>query len=178
MAGFMLCDRCAFNGDCEHFQPRRQCALEKKAFENIVSRLIEEFELDMLADKILVERVAMYIIRIARAEAYEAAVGVGEKSPIWGNYISRLDNMLRAFLNDLAATRLQRKKLEKEEGLLVSVDEVINKFSKSEAWQKKQKRRAMAKIEMRDTGVQKLLKEWKREYNRLMRAIREGKSFG
>lgn len=174
-AGFMLCDRCVFNGVCKHFEPRGQCVLERKAFDDVVSRLMEEFELESLADKIMVERVAMYLIRIARAEAYEAAVGVGDKSPLWGEYISRLDNMLRAFLNDLAVTRLQRKKLEKEEALLVSVDEVFKKFSKSEVWQK---RRAEARAEIMDLSVKRIMLSWKREFNKLIAALREGKSVG
>jgi hypothetical protein len=79
-----------------------------------------EFELESVADRILVERAAMYLVRIARAEAYEVAVGVTEKSALWGVYISRLDNTLRGLLNDLALTRVKRKQVEKDEALLVS----------------------------------------------------------
>jgi len=93
--GFMLCDRCAMNAKCEHVRPGEQCVLEKKAFDRVVADLMEEFELQSVADRILVERAAMYLIRIARAEAYEAAVGVTERSALWGAYISRLDNTLR-----------------------------------------------------------------------------------
>jgi hypothetical protein len=32
---------------------------------------MDEFELESATDKVLVERVGMYLIRIARAEAYE-----------------------------------------------------------------------------------------------------------
>jgi hypothetical protein len=75
----------------------------------------------------------MYLVRIARAEAYEAAVGVAEKSAAWAACSSRLDNTLRRLLNDLALTRLKRKQFEKSEVLLVSVDEVLKKFAKAES---------------------------------------------
>jgi hypothetical protein len=113
----MLCDRCASNVECGHFQPKGHCLLEKRAFGRVASELMEEFELESVADRILVERAAMYLIRIARAEAYESAVGVTESSALWGGYISRLDNTLRGLLNDLALTRVKRKQLEKERGI-------------------------------------------------------------
>jgi hypothetical protein len=137
--------------------------LEGKAFENVVSELMEEFELESVADRILVERAAMYLIRIARAEAYEAAVGVTEKSALWGVYISRLDNTLRGLLNDLAVTRAKRKQLEKDGALLVSVDEVLKKFAKAEGEQKK-RRVAL-------TQRKGLLSSWKRESRKLRMAI-------
>lgn len=163
-AGFMLCDRCALNVKCEHFKPGGLCLLERKAFENVVSELMEEFGLESVADRILVERAAMYLIRIARAEAYEAAVGVTEKSALWGVYISRLDNTLRGLLNDLAVTRLKRKQLEKDEALLVSVDEVLKKFVRAEAELRKgevEKRRAML------VQGKALLRSWRRERRKL-----------
>ena len=65
--------------------------------------MVNEFDLESFADQILVERLAMYLLRIARAEAYECFVGVSEKSVVWGGYISRLDNTLRGLMNDLAS---------------------------------------------------------------------------
>jgi hypothetical protein len=162
-AGFMLCDRCALNAKCERFKPGGQCSFEKEAFEKVVSGLMEEFELDSVADRILVERVAMYLVRIARLEAYEAAVGVTEKSALWGVYISRLDNTLRGLLNDLAVTRLKRKQLEKDEALLVSVDDVLKKFAKAES---EQKRRRVALTQRKG-----LLSSWKRESRKLRMAV-------
>lgn len=175
-AGFMLCDRCAFNGECEHFKPKGQCSLEREAFEWVVSELIKEFELESLADKILVERVAMYLIRIARAEAYEAAVGVSEKSTLWGAYISRLDNTLRGLLNDLAMTRLKRKQLEESEALLVSVDEVLKKFAKAEVWSKE---RGKPKVEAEATKFRRtLLIDWRRELKKLKLTVQRGRHVG
>jgi len=173
----MLCDRCALNAECKHFQPKGQCLLEKRAFEKVVSELIDEFELESVADRILVERAAMYLIRIARAEAYEVAVGVTEKSALWGAYISRLDNTLRGLFNDLALTRVKRKQLEKNEALLVSVDEVLKKFARAKAEPRKreeievEKRRAVA-------PRRALLTSWRREYEKLSLTIRRGKSVG
>jgi len=128
-SGFMLCDRCVSNVSCERFKPGSRCVFEQEAFDKVVSELTLEFDLDSLADKILVERAAMYLIRIMRAEAYDATVGVSEKSVFWGIYIGRLDNTLRGLFNDLAISRGKRMKLEKGEALLVSLDEVIRKFA-------------------------------------------------
>jgi len=176
-AGFMLCDRCVWNAECKYFKPKGQCWLERKAFRKVVSGLMEEFELESVADRILVERAGMYLVRIARAEAYEAAVGVTEKSALWGAYISRLDNTLRGLFNDLAVTRLKRKQLAKNEALLVSVDEVIKKFAKAEAEPRKRKREA----EKRRAGLAQrrtLLSSWKREYSKLRLTIKRGEKTG
>jgi len=147
--------------------------LEKRAFRKVVSELMEEFELESVADRILVERAAMYLIRIARAEAYEAAVGVTEKSALWGAYISRLDNTLRGLFNDLAVTRLKRKQLAKNEALLVSVDEVIKKFAKAEAEQRKRGKRRAGLAQRRT-----LLSSWKREYSKMRLTIKRGEKTG
>jgi hypothetical protein len=173
--GFMLCDRCVGNVGCKHFKPGGRCVLERRAFRKVVSELMEEFELESVADRILVERAGMYLIRIARAEAYEAAVGVTEKSALWGAYISRLDNTLRGLFNDLAVTRLKRKQLGKNEALLVSVDDLIKKFAKTEAEPRKrgaEKRRVV--VAQRRT----LLSSWKREYPKLRLTIKRGEKAG
>lgn len=177
-AGFMLCDRCAWNGECKHFKPGGQCSLEKKAFRKVVSELVEEFELDSVADRILVERGAMYLIRIARAEAYEAAVGVTEKSAVWGTYISRLDNTLRGLLNDLAVTRLKRKQLARNEALLVSVDDLLRKFAKAEADVRKHRRRGGEKRRVVVAQRKVLLSSWRRESRKMRLTIKRAENVG
>jgi hypothetical protein len=152
--------------------------LEKRAFDKVVSELIDEFELESVADRILVERAAMYLIRIARAEAYDVAVGVTEKSALWGSYISRMDNTLRGLLNDLAVTRAKRKNLEKNEAFLVSVDEVIKKFAKAES-----ELRRHGKVEVdRRVAVfaarRVLLISWRREFKRFSLTVHRRKNFG
>jgi len=176
--GFMLCDRCALNTKCKHFKPDGQCLVERKAFERVISDLVEEFELDSVADRILVERATMYLIRIARAEAYEAAVGVTEKSALWGAYISRLDNTLRGLLNDLAVTRVKRKQLEKNEALLVSVDELLKKFAKAEAEPRKRRRLTVEKRRVNLAQRRALLSSWRREYPKLRLTIRRVERVG
>jgi hypothetical protein len=117
----------------------------------------------------------MYLVRIARAEAYEAAVGVTEKSAVWGAYISRLDNTLRGLLNDLALTRVKRKQLEKSESLLVSVDDVLKKFAKVEP------RKRVELVETRRTVLEPrrlLLASWRRERRRLSLTVRRGEVVG
>jgi hypothetical protein len=163
-AGFMLCDRCTSNGSCEHFVPKARCWVEQEAFGKIVLQLTEEFELDSVADRILVERAAMYLIRIMRAEAYEAAKGVTEKSAQWGMYISRLDNTVRGLFNDLAISRGKRKQFERGEALLVSLDEVLKKFAKAE--QEAGKRR------LAQSPRKALWRKWRREYPKLRQAAR------
>lgn len=127
--GFMLCDRCVLNVRCESFVPGGECAVEKKAYDRLVSELMSQYGLEGLADEILVDRVAMYLIRIVRAEVYEADVGVSDKSVVWGKYIAGLDSTLRGLLRDLALTRAQRKKLEKED-MLVDVDRLLKSLVK------------------------------------------------
>src|SRR3990170_7543018 len=161
-AGFMLCDRCVSNAGCERFTPKGRCMFEQEAFDKIVAGLTEEFELESLADRILVERATMYLVRIMRTEAYEATVGLTEKAAFWGYYISRLDNVLRGFFNDLAISRGKRKKLERGQALLVSLDEVLRKFARSEAVTPDvEKRRASF------SHRKALLKKWKRDYPHL-----------
>jgi len=175
----MLCDRCAMNGECRYFKPKGRCLLEKKSFQKVVAELIDEFELESVADRILVERAAMYLIRIARAEAYEAAVGVTDSTALWGGYISRLDNTLRGLLNDLAVTRLKRKQLEKSEALLVSVDEVLKKFAKAKAEPRTRVRRLQVEKRQVDFGRRRvLLASWRRERSKLSLTVRRVEGVG
>jgi hypothetical protein len=56
-SGFMSCDRCVSNAKCERFVPGSRCVLEQEAFDKIVAELVDEYDLDGVADKILAERV-------------------------------------------------------------------------------------------------------------------------
>jgi len=176
--GFMLCDRCVSNVECGHFQPKGRCLLERRAFDRVVSELFDEFELESVADRILVERVAMYLIRIARAEAYDVAVGVTESSALWGTYISRMDNTLRGLLNDLALTRVKRKQLEKNEALLVSVDEVVQKFAKAESESRKRGKIEVEKVRAAFAPRKLVLTSWRRDYKKFSLTARRGKNVG
>ena len=151
---------------------------EQETFDKIVSGLTEEFGLDSLADRILVERSAMYLVRIMRTEAYEATVGLTEKTAFWGYYISRLDNMLRGLFADLAINRGKRKNLEKGEALLVSLDEVLRKFVRSEH---EDSEAVMSNVEKRRASVsqrQALLKKWRRDYPNLRSTLTRGGRIG
>lgn len=169
--GFMLCDRCVLNTRCERFEAGGECALEREAYDCLVSELTEQYELEGLADEILAGRVAMYLIRIARAEAYESAVGVTEKSILWGKYIRGLDNTLRGIMRDLAVTRAKRKRFEKGEELLVDLDDLLEKFVE------KSERRSgeFARVKKRritNAPVMALLTDWRDECRRLRLSIR------
>jgi hypothetical protein len=154
----MLCDRCVLGGSCQSFVPGGECAVESKAYESVVSELTGQYGLDGSADKILVERVAMYLIRITRAEVYEANVGVSDASVAWGKYISDLDGGLRALLRDLALTRAERKKLEKRD-MLVDVDRVIDGLAAKSVSRRIRVRRI--------SPVSRLVRDWTVERRRL-----------
>jgi hypothetical protein len=154
----MLCDRCVLGGRCQSFVPGGECAVESKAYEWVVSELTGQYGLGGLADEILVGRVAMYLIRIARAEVYEANVGVSSASAAWGKYIADLDDSLRVLLRDLALTRAERKKLEKGD-VLVDVDRLLDNLAA---------RSVSRRIWVRKTSpVSRLVRDWTVERRRL-----------
>ena len=162
--GFMLCDRCVLSAKCESFVPGGECAVERKAYDFVVSELMGQYGLEGLADEILAGRVAMYLIRIARAEVYEANVGVSDESAVWGKYIAGLDSTLRVLLKDLALTRAERKKLEKG-GVLVDVDQLLNGLAER------------SRVERRISGRSQmalLLKDWRANRQRLRSMVKGG----
>lgn len=172
--GFMLCDRCVLNTRCERFEAGGECALEREAYDWLVSELTEQYGLEGLADEILAGRAAMYLIRIARAEAYESAVGVTEKSILWGKYIRGLDNTLRGIMRDLAVTRAKRKRLEKGEELLVDLDDLLEKFVK-ESERRSREFAGVKKRRITSAPVMALLTDWRDERRRLRLTIRRVK---
>ena len=178
-AAFMLCDRCAANAVCEQFTPKSRCQIEREAFDKIVVGLVAEFEMDSFADRILVERLAMYLIRIMRAEAYDASVGVTEKTAFWGYYLARLDKMLRGLFEDLAISRGKRKQLEKGEAMLVSIDEVISKFTRATQTQAEEAENAnddMTREENLRQMRRAIYVRWKHEYPKLRATLRRRKN--
>ena len=124
----MLCDRCVLNGKCESSVPGGECAVESKAFDWLSSELMAQYGLEGLVDEILVGRVAMYLIRIARAEVYEANVGVSGASVAWGRYIVDLDESLRGLLRDLSLTRADKRRLERDD-VFVDVDRLLSRLA-------------------------------------------------
>ena len=175
-SGFMLCDRCVSNAKCEQFKPGNHCVLEQETFDKAVTEMIDEYNLDNVADRILAERAAMYLIRIIRAESYEAAVGQNEQTAYWDTYIGRLDSMMRALFNDLAISRGKRLKLEKGDGLLVSLDEVIRKFTISN---KKEIQLTNQTTKMRSFTAESARNElwflWQEEYPKLKAILKRRK---
>jgi len=177
--GFMLCDRCTMNANCEQFTPNSTCTVEKDAYEQLVKELTKHYKLDAVADRILAERAAMYLIKISRVETYEAISGVTQKSMLLGSYITRLDNTLRGFLNDLAVSRLKRKNLEKTEQLMVNIEDILERLATRPTLAGRQRRTAY-RTEYIDTATiieptlppdiieyQTILSEWRREMHTL-----------
>jgi hypothetical protein len=73
---------------------------------------------------------------------------------------------------------VKRKQVEKDEALLVSVDEVLKKFAKAEA---ETRRRGGVEAEKGRTTVgprRALLRSWRRECERLSLTARRGKRVG
>ena len=162
--GFMLCDRCVLNARCESFVPGSECAVERQVHDWLVSELMSQYGLEGLADEILVRRVAMYLIRIARIEIYEANVGVSDETIVLGKYIASLDNVLRGLMRDLALTRSERKKVEKED-IFVDVDQLLK------AMAQKSEVKAEAKV-ARVSAYRFVMKDWAAERKRLPSALR------
>jgi len=164
--GFMLCDRCVLGAKCESFVPGGECAVERQAYDELISELMSQYGLEGLADEILVGRIAMYLIRIVRAEVYEANVGVSDAAVVWSKYSGGLDNMLRGLLKDLALSRSERKKFEKDD-VLVDVDKLLNSLAK------KSEVKARV-IEVRRFSIyQRILKDWVNEKSRLSFSVKE-----
>jgi hypothetical protein len=126
---------------------------------------MSQYNLSGLADEILVRRVAMYLIRIARAEVYEANVGISDASVVWGRYISGLDKTLMVLLRDLALTRAERKKLEKGD-VLVDVDRLLSSLSK--------RPRVKRRLARRRSPIVLLLRDWKADRLRLRSMVEGG----
>ncbi len=181
--GFMLCDRCTMNANCEQFKPDSACTVEKEAYEQLVKELTKHYKLDMVADRILAERAAMYLIKISRVETHEATSGITQKSLFLGNYITRLDNTLRGFLNDLAVSRLKRKNLEKTEQLMVNIEDILEQLSTRPMSSMKQRRTAggamytdipfmiVQNLPPNIIEYQNILSEWRREMHTLRALI-------
>jgi hypothetical protein len=169
----MLCDRCVLNTRCERFEPGGACGAEREAYDWLVSQLLEQYELEGLADEILAGRVAMYLIRIARAEAYESAIGVTDKLVLWGRYIRGLDNTLRGVMRDLAVTRAKRKQLEKGEELMVSLDELLRKFVQTSEPKKREPFRVQKQRASR-ASMSRLWNDWRKESQMLRRDLVTG----
>ena len=186
-AGFMPCDRCTSNASCLHFTPKGRCWVEQDMFGRLVLQLTQEFELDTIADKILVERAAMYLIKIMRAETYEASKGMTDKSAQLGMYVGRLDNVLRGLFNDLAISRGKRKQFERGEALLVSLDEIVKKFAKGEEKPTQEGEAPEPDIYQQTQVEQKrliqsprraLLRKWRREYPKLRQVAKRSTNNG
>ncbi|WP_309493586.1 hypothetical protein [Candidatus Hecatella orcuttiae] len=186
--GFMLCDRCVVNATCGRFQPGGECGYEKETFSSTVERLVEDYGLEGVADRIMAERAAMYLIRIARAENYEAKVGVSDRSALWGGYIATLDRMLQAILGELAVTRRQRIKLEGEEALMVNVESLLKRLKSSRGVKVPKtvfrpvaplvvsRMREREALEVRNKILGRLLEGWLREKSRLKRLRKASKA--
>ena len=177
--GFMLCDRCTMNANCEQFNPNSTCNIEKEAYEQLVKELTKHYKLDPVADRILAERAAMYLIKISRVETYEAISSATQKSLLLSSHITRLDNTLRGFLNDLAVSRLKRKSLEKTEQLMVNIEDILERLATRPILVQKE-RRTTYRTEYIDTSTiiqptlpphiteyQTILSEWRREMHTL-----------
>ncbi len=174
-SGFMLCDRCVSRAKCESFKPGGECGLEEKRFHETVEELTEKYDLDSSADRILVKRLAMYLIRIMRAEVYEAEVGVGEESMSLEAHIAKMDSVLRGLFKDLAINRGKRLQLEKGDGLLVSLDDVMRKFARFEKESAKSAKKGIKARKVCLSPRAELWSMWENDYPKLRLMLKEQK---
>ncbi len=156
--GFMLCDRCVLNTKCDSHVPGGECGIERKAYDSLTSELLGQYELTGLGDEICVSRAAMYLIRIARTEVYEAQLGVSSDSVLLGKYIANLDKMLRVYLRELCVTRSSQRILSRND-VLADVDDLLSSVAK--------KAKVGSRISRRGTRMQHLLRDWTLERSRL-----------
>jgi hypothetical protein len=158
--GFMLCDRCVLNTKCASHVPGGECGIERKAYDSLTSELLAQYDLKGLGDEICVNRAAMYLIRIARTEVYEAQLGVSSDSVLLGKYIADLDKMLRVYLREICVTRSSQRILSRND-VLADVDDLLTAVAK--------KVKVRARISHRDFGVQRVLRDWGHERSTLER---------
>ena len=174
--GFLLCDRCAFNGYCEGFRAKGTCPIEEEAFSRLVEELTREYALDGVADRLLAERIAMTLIKIARGEAYGAAVGVSEEAALIGGYVERLDRMLLRLLEALAVTRESRKDQEGGDNLKVGVTELLKGLERKSKRAKPRKIRITVEemqrwVEVNEHDIySEILEDWLRD----LEGLKEG----
>lgn len=142
--GLMLCDRCVLNAKCVSLAPGGECQIESQAYDWLHSELISQYDLQGLADELMVGRVAMYLIRIVRAEVYEANVGISSASVAWGKYIDTLDRSLRALLKELALTRSAKMRLEKDD-VFVDVDRLLSRLASKSSGDNAKPRKSLPK---------------------------------
>jgi hypothetical protein len=154
----MLCDRCVLNGKCELLCPGGECEIERSAYDTIISELKSQYGLGGFADEILLGRVAMYVIRVARADVYEAQVGVSSSLVAWGRYVAGLDNMLRVILRELSLTRAVQKSFQRND-VVADVDDLLNTVVK--------KTGRTPRISRRRSAARLLVRDWKVEKRRL-----------
>jgi hypothetical protein len=165
----MLCDRCLWNGECETFEPGGDCGYERGAFESIVESLMEAYGLDDVVDRLLAERAAMYLIRLARGEAYEVWRGV-KAAEAWGSYMMRLEKTLMAILRELAVTRRARREMEARNALHVDLEELIRRFvARAEQMERRRRKKArrvrmVERLELPTTPevYRRVLEDWLR----------------
>jgi hypothetical protein len=156
--GFMLCDRCVLNTKCVSHVPGGECGIERKAYDSLTSELLAQYDLKGLGDEICVNRAAMYLIRIARTEVYEAQLGVSSDSVLLGRYIANLDKMLRVYLREICVTRSSQRVLSRND-VLADVDDLLIAVAK--------KVKVRGRISRRYSGMRFILRDWDHELDML-----------
>jgi hypothetical protein len=156
--GFMLCDRCVLNAKCESHVPGGECAIERSSYESLTAELMAQYELKGLGDEICASRAAMYLIRVARVEVYEAQLGVSSDSVLLGKYIADLDKMLRVYLRELCVTRSSQRILSRND-VLADVDDLLTSVAR--------KAKVRSRVSRRYCGLQRILRDWTVERGRL-----------
>lgn len=129
LKGFMWCHRCIFGPDqnkgvkiCPYYEKGKQCSIEIEEYKGLFNKVAKAYGLNETADKLILDRLLMNILRARRGERYEAFYGItdvkerllnpktGEttldifETPV-AKYLDRIDGKIHKFADALRITR-------------------------------------------------------------------------
>lgn len=119
-------DTCTHQNELQDADGVERCIIEQSMIDSITAAFIDEYELDNVSDMLMLSRLAMTMVRIARAEnnivKYGELIERSRSSPtgveIWmeaspsTTIVNQLDSRLQAWLKSLAVSRDSRSNLE------------------------------------------------------------------
>lgn len=119
-------DTCIHQNKLQDADGVERCIIEQSMIDSITAAFIDEYELDNVSDMLMLSRLAMTMVRIARAEnnivKYGELIERSRSSPtgveIWmeaspsTTIVNQLDSRLQAWLKSLAVSRDSRSNLE------------------------------------------------------------------
>lgn len=120
-------DTCTYQNELQDADGVERCAIEQSMIDTMSAAFIEEYDLDDVSDMLMLSRLTMTMVRIARAEnnivKYGELIERSRASPngaveVWmeaspsSTIVNQLDSRLQAWLKSLAVSRDSRANLE------------------------------------------------------------------